>query len=536
MYYGATPAQSDGGGSKPVLLFVHGAGGVAADWWVTNDMYTDAWSAGYRTAFVELTPLNTTTGATLPEADAFSNGITVSHQIITVTQHFGVPWLDIIGHSKGGVDAQTAIAYDGAYVHVHNLITLATPHRGTPLADLVCYQNPSIAQLIGLGTGPGLCGSPYSVTNPTSNTVGGLTVADMSAFRAATDVLTSTAAVTYFVAGGADWQDNPPNPLVQLGGQLLGQGLLGVPALDPRNDNDGLVPVESACMLPGAHYLFVRPYNHFNILLGDNAWAWINLAEEGAASVNRSSYTAPNNGTNGGPGPSQCAFYGTTLPATGTMTALNGGGIMKSGVLPADNTSAVNLPVEAKAQLVGLHLLVSGPTVSASLIDPSGSAHALPEPSKTGADNAIFGNSWLINYQMARVMKGAWRLKLRAPARSAYLLDMAIESPLQVTLAGVRDGELVRPGQTITLQAAVHDSFGAAHIEKMSLHITGSGYSPIRTTRSSALFRAPMTPGSMILGVSVTGKDAGGNTFERTFIRSVAVVMPARQLDPMHHG
>ena len=61
VYYGATPAQPDGGTSKPVLLFVHGAGGEAPDWWSANNMYSDAWSAGYRTAFVELTPLDTTT-------------------------------------------------------------------------------------------------------------------------------------------------------------------------------------------------------------------------------------------------------------------------------------------------------------------------------------------------------------------------------------------------------------------------------------------------------------------------------------------
>ena len=245
-----------------------------------------------------------------------------------MTQHFGVPWLDIVGHSKGGVDAQTAIAYDGSYAYVHNLTTLGTPHRGTPLADFVCYQEPSLASLIGLSVGPSLCGSPYSATTPTSNTVGGLTVADMSAYRLATDVLTSTAAVTYFVAAGADWQDSPPNPVITLGGELMDQGLFGFAALDPLNDNDGLVPTESACSLPGAHYLYVKPYNHFNILDGDQSWSWVNLVEDGGALVNRSFYTAPYSGTNGGPGPHRARFTGPHCPAgprcPGLTTAVPG--------------------------------------------------------------------------------------------------------------------------------------------------------------------------------------------------------------------
>ncbi len=531
VFYGAPPPG--GGLDKPVLLFVHGLGATAMDWWggtptgaagtTPNDMYTDAWSAGYRTAFVELTPIDPATGAKSPEADAFTNAITLSQQIITITQAYQVPWLDVIAHSKGGVDTNTAIAYDNpqGLVHVRNVITLATPHWGTPLADFVC-ANPSIAQLLGLNDGPGLCGTPGP------NSVGGLTVAEMQAYRAQTDAMTPTVPVTYFVAAGADWQDTT-QPAIFLGGELLQVGLpqYGAPTpLDPINDNDGLVPVESACSLPHSNYLFVKPFNHLQIFTGDSSWSWISLAEQGGASVNRSFYTAPYSPTlYGGPGPAPCAFYGAALPGGVAPPALNGSSIIQSGLLSHTGSTAVALPIETKVQLASLHLIVSSPNVSAALIDPSGVTHRLPTPSQIGsADGGVFGTSSQINYQMTAPRPGTWHLKFRAPTKAAYLLNMAIESPLKVTLAGLPEGALLRPGQIMKIQASVQDSRGSAHVENLSVHVTGAGATQIAATRSTAVFRAPKTPGGMIMTATVTGKAADGSTFERSFVRSLAVV------------
>jgi len=44
--------------------------------------------------------------------------------------------VNVIGHSMGGVDARVAIARFGAGERVASLTTIASPHRGTPLADL----------------------------------------------------------------------------------------------------------------------------------------------------------------------------------------------------------------------------------------------------------------------------------------------------------------------------------------------------------------------------------------------------------------
>jgi len=44
--------------------------------------------------------------------------------------------VDIIAHSLGGLDARYALAHCGLASRVRSLVTIGTPHRGTPLADL----------------------------------------------------------------------------------------------------------------------------------------------------------------------------------------------------------------------------------------------------------------------------------------------------------------------------------------------------------------------------------------------------------------
>lgn len=44
--------------------------------------------------------------------------------------------VDLIAHSLGGLDARYALAHLGLAGRVRSLVTVGTPHRGTPLADL----------------------------------------------------------------------------------------------------------------------------------------------------------------------------------------------------------------------------------------------------------------------------------------------------------------------------------------------------------------------------------------------------------------
>ena len=48
--------------------------------------------------------------------------------------------LSLIAHSMGGLDARYLITQLGFHEHVHSLVTVSTPHRGTPIAEVVLDQ------------------------------------------------------------------------------------------------------------------------------------------------------------------------------------------------------------------------------------------------------------------------------------------------------------------------------------------------------------------------------------------------------------
>jgi triacylglycerol lipase len=52
------------------------------------------------------------------------------------------PRVDLIAHSLGGLDARYALAKLGLDARVRSLVTIGTPHHGTPLADLAAGNGP----------------------------------------------------------------------------------------------------------------------------------------------------------------------------------------------------------------------------------------------------------------------------------------------------------------------------------------------------------------------------------------------------------
>ena len=250
IYYGTAPPDS---AQQPVLLFVHGLGGLASDWWTETqyhgpqDMYLLAYQAKYRTAFVTLNE----NGERSPIESIWVNGNTLAKQITAIANHYGVEQVDIVAHSKGGVDAQTALVYFGAAPRVRNMFTLSAPHWGTEIADLA-FENPIgaiIAALMGL-RGPGT----FTVTTTY-----------MELYRAVTDARTEDDNVNYYWAAGTDCCPRGT------GLRFIGQWLE-----DRFGPNDGLITVANA-QLPGDNstMLFIEDLNHDNIVLGSEVFSYI---------------------------------------------------------------------------------------------------------------------------------------------------------------------------------------------------------------------------------------------------------------------
>ncbi len=103
----------------PIVL-VHGWGGKASDW-DTFKGFLEADGIPYRVA------------ATLDPTGSIShNARKIREEIDAAKAEFGVDKVNLVAHSKGGVDSRKAIRYVG---DVENLIQLASPNHGTKLAD-----------------------------------------------------------------------------------------------------------------------------------------------------------------------------------------------------------------------------------------------------------------------------------------------------------------------------------------------------------------------------------------------------------------
>ncbi len=201
--YGAVPG---GAGGRPVLLFIHGWNSDASTWSGGNDMEAKAAAGGYRTAFLDVHA----------DGSMWTNAPLIATAVDAVKARHGSPVV-LVCHSKGGVDAQTAVIYGGAGPKVERIITLGSPHWGTPLADLAWSTWTGwLAALLG--------------SRNEGNRV--LQTGYMAAFRAQADARPEARATPLFTAGGT--KAGPFFSAYCWGGLAIGR------------TSDGVVPLDSA--------------------------------------------------------------------------------------------------------------------------------------------------------------------------------------------------------------------------------------------------------------------------------------------------
>ena len=536
IYYGAVPPENPDG---PVLVFVHGYRGTADNWWTItpqdelNDMYIMAYQAGYRTAFVSLGgPDGSQTGS------MWANGEVLRWQLGIIALHYGVDSLDVVAHSKGGVDAQAYVVHFGGWRLVRHVFTLGSPHHGTELADLLySVWGGWLARLLGLQDE-----ATYT-----------LQTGYMQVFRSLTDPIAATQDVIYYRAAGTD--TGPKYSGLWLSGMYL--SLFG--------PNDGAVTVAST-ELPGAQTLFIRAYHHLNIFLGHTALPWIDGALNGEQ-----------------PYPYQIHLplvTGSATPEPPSRSQV----ILRGGALTGAVTQTV--PIESGAFKVIFDLMVPSDTVTATLTAPD----ALPRPLEVVPPTGdwLFGQLWHLAYAEDNPLPGEWVFTINSPEESAYLLVAMIESPLEVALRGWPEGTM-RPGDSLSLNVEASHPVGQPLVRRVegrvsralpmgskeqgsrgageqgstdevgqdailpyeeqgsrgageqgsteevgqdailpygeqgSIHLCTSAPQHPCSESTSAL---PEKEGIYVLSATVTGEMPDGTPFERSFVRSLAVVRP----------
>ncbi len=504
VFYGAVPP---GGEQSPVLVFVHGLGGLASDWWVNvpglqvNDMYERAYEAGYRTAFVNLNVKPDAPGCTVerrPAKDMMYNGRVLSRQLDAITQYYGVEQVDLVAHSKGGIDAQAAVVWWGAWRKVRRVFTLGSPHQGSLVADLLWSPEGFWVSL--------LLGERDDATFS-------LQTSSMQLFRALTDAMSVDDGIGYYSGAGNFW--NTPGTLYP----LIGQWLQNQPE---GGANDGVVTVAST-YLSGAATLFLEPWNHSEVYVGRNAFPYIHRILSGQQPAQHSVYLPLIISTASEAGPALAATADRQIVVTQTTADSQSDFILRGGPLPG--RAVEQIPLEPQARSAQFLLLTTGPEVSAVLRGPDGSKRRLQPIPPTGLD--ILGSAFALGYALSDPGPGEWAVEMEGPAGAAYLLLVTLDSSLRIELTGLPDAP-IPPGQVVRLAARADAGAEPARVSRLRLRVE-AGPSAVRAlsadTRDGALLSHVFeSEGVYNISITVTGQTTGGAPFERTFVRSLAVL------------
>ncbi len=488
-YLGDTPPNVDD--SKPPIVFVQGLRGSAESWWGEtsyhgpNDMYAKAYDNGYRTAFVELYD----SGG--EGASMWDNGQLLADLLTQIRQHFGEP-VNIVAHSKGGIDSQAALIHYGAWPHVGRVVTLGSPHRGSHLADLAySWWAGWLAELLGArDEGTEVLQTGY-----------------MEYFRSVTDGHENAGKNAYYTAAGTSWGPFPS--ALWTGGAYLSS----------YGENDGLVNVWSTS-LPYGHHLFTEDFDHDNIRMGSTAFPRIEstlrtvVLGEGEMSPNRR----------------------PDMDAPGEQSE----SVVRGGTLAADQRVEQSVAVEAGRGEAVFQIMTHRSDVKTELLSPDGRIYTPNSPEYFAAEEKeILKGAKIHAYRIPQPEAGEWKVRMISPDDGAYLLAVSFigEGTLDVQMDQSRAKDKGVPLQIRLKNPRLWD----VNSFDVRVRVVGPGAKggpagmPVKPLEArlqpdasdAGVFKGKIPsvtrPGIYNVTLDIRGKSRDGGGFERTVIRSFFV-------------
>ncbi|MFC0270977.1 esterase/lipase family protein [Metabacillus herbersteinensis] len=458
-YIGTTPSYVDP--TKAPLVFVHGLNSASDTWWEGNNMYDTAYANGYRTAFIDL----------YPTKNMWDNGALLSQKIREIYDYFGKQKLVLVTHSKGGIDAQSALVHHNAHPYVSNVITLSTPHYGSQLADLA-YSNWA-------GWLAGILGSKNDATYS-------LQTGYMKNFRTQTDTHASSRKNPFYTFGGTSWGS--------FGSSLYWGGLY----LRGYGQNDGAVTVTNS-RLPYGKEVKVSSWNHTTIKEGSSTFSLFKPYLKSTATT--------------------LSNFAMTNEAQTTADAASF--YYRGGEY--SGTTREEFVVEDNVDAIVVDWMSSSPNSKLAVLTPN---NQTLQSFQTTVDTGIFAGAYHHQLHIKDPKIGTWKIEAKNSVKEAYLLNISYES---------QANDAINIEKISKTNKALKFNSNNKKINKDSLEATiNVDYLPKNKKAGKKLKlkkekNAPSVPvniqeeGSYTITIDVKGKTVQGHKFERTIIKSVYV-------------
>lgn len=523
VWEGAIPPNLDPG--RPILVLVHGLHGSAAGWWGetmlhgTNDFYDHAYDAGFKVWMVDLWDARDIPN---PAEDGVDNGRLLRSQIEWIVAREGVSRVNVVAHSKGGVDSNIA-ALMGA--PIDTIATISSPHWGSPLADLAQDDlwPDWLQDLIGYNDD----GTKFMQTGC------------MSLVRQKADGLPGNSDLSIYTFAGTDW--GPDFSYLAFAGAYLGTWFVGACPEEPGlfdfdRPNDGVVCVEHALhpwgrradgVVDGKHRIVFDDQtgaenwelDHDNIRTGapqpeDDAGCHVTVFD----SVRP--YVETFHGFR--------AATGARPVEAASVVALRGlGHVLRGGEL-AGGRGETTIPIEPGVHALQLGALLTSPEIAVEAISPSGSAWRLPRAERnTGGP---FDRAWITAARLPRPEPGTWTVRFASREPGAWGVVAGLEGGVGLTLS---HPTRLEAGEPLTIELA--DLTGAAgaldgELVLRRVPVGGASRTVARIPVSAIGEHRTALPGPGVYHARLTvhGTSVSGLAFERSVVFSLGVAEDGR--------
>jgi pimeloyl-ACP methyl ester carboxylesterase len=452
------PATANAGG--PVVVFVHGYLMDHYFWNVLNDAVRDACNQGFRVAAVDLGRFSS----------IWDNGSNLKTKLQAIANYYGVAKVNIIAHSKGGIDTQTAIVHYGAGPLVQSYIAMGTPFGGTDLADEACSWYGSAL---------------WQCNDATWN----LRIGYMSYVRSITDGRSENGLVRAYAARGTECEWFVPTCYLIDG------------------DSDAIVPAWSVWANGRDSHISDRSdLRHDEVgqtQFYNTPWLFSYLG--------RATSLAADTGVNG-EGEKQAPVF-----ARSNYT-------MRGGVLAGKVTDSIAV----EGGLTAVHfILLSTADTEVAVVSPSGVRYeAKAEASKpTDLLQGIF-----YSVRVEQPEAGTWQVVAarneqasEKGAQAGYMLRVNYEGGVTIQL----DSDLravQQPGSSLPISIVASQAVKEA---TLNANLRGKNHAVLSKAEGAIAGQAltlPREAGTYNVDLHITGIAADGSAFERTLVTSVAAV------------